>query len=313
MHTTSTVSPYMPEQLNLFSAFEQLLITDALAIFHDIEGKLKSPSYKSQYKPVIDFFPNRYIHTFTDIDIKNYRQHRELDGMMYSTVNREHSMITRMFNAFKKWKGIGVVSGYNFSKLQLPPENPGQLVRKPDESPLARTLVLTPMEFFRYCDFAHPNIRVIVILAVLTLLRRKNLEILHKDNFNAALKQIQVIQSKTKIPVAIPATQTVSLIINESKYDVICDFTNFRKLHERARRESGVYFWMTDLRRTGATQMLLDGIDLRTIQKYLGQTTLVMTERYLQPPAQHLIDAAHKVETRFGSAIEMAGFSTIKK
>lgn len=303
----------MPDQLNLFGAFEQLLMQDAVSIFHSIEGKLKGKSYPSQYKPINRFFLNRYLHTVTDVDIKKYREQRLLDGLMFSTINREHSVITRIFNAYKYWRGVGFVEGYNFSKLQLPTENPGELVKKPDERPLARTLVLTPMEFFRYCDYAHPNVRVIVILAVLTLLRRKNLQFLHKDNFNAALKQIQVVQSKTKIPLTIPVTQTVSVIINESKYDVVCDFTNFRKLHERARRESKVYFWMTDLRRTGATQMLLDGIDLRTIQKYLGQTTLVMTERYLQPPEQHLIEAATKVEKRFGSALEYVVSPTVKK
>lgn len=62
---------------------------------------------------------------------------------------------------------------------------------------------------------------------------------------------------------------------------------------------------MTDLRRTGATQMLLDGIDLRTIQRYLGHTTLVMTERYVQPPVQHMVTAAETLEKRFESAAEM--------
>lgn len=221
---------------------------------------------------------------------------------MQSTINREHSVITRIYNAFKEWRGIGIVDGYNFSKLQLPAENPGELVKKVDERAYARTLVLTPMEFYRYLDYAHPNVRVIAILAILTLLRKKNLQFLEKENFSSALKQIQVVQSKTKVPLTIPVPFTVQVIIDECKNSVVCDFTNFRKLHERAQRESGVKFWMTDLRRTGATQMLLDGIDLRTIQQYLGHTTLVMTERYLQPPVQHMIQAAEKIEKRFGES-----------
>lgn len=299
----------MPEQLNLFNAFEQLLVQDAVSIFHDIEGRHKGKSYRSQYKPINEFFQGRYLHSITSVDVKNYREKRELDGLRLSTVNREHSVITRVFNAFREWRGIGIVSGYNFTKLQLPQENPGELVKKADESGYTRTLVLTPMEFYKYCDYAHPNVRVIAILAVLTLLRRKNLQFLNKANFNAALAQLQLTQAKTKKPVTIPTPQTVSVIIEDSKHDVICDFTNFRKLHERARRESGVFFWMTDLRRTGATQMLLDGIDLRTIQRYLGHTTLVMTERYLQPPVKHMVDAGKKIEQRFGGAAQMVGVS----
>lgn len=314
MRTTSMAITPMSDQLNLFSAFEKLSMQDAINIFHELEGKNKGKSYRSQYRPIREFFLNRYLETLTRLDVENYRKQRELDGLRLSTVNREHSVITRIFNAFKEWRGLGVVQGYNFTKLQLPQENPGELVKKTDERAYARTLVLTPMEFYKYCDYAHPNVRVIVILAVLTLLRRKNLEFLNKSNFNVSLQQLQLTQSKTKVPITIPATRTVSVIIDESKYDVICDFTNFRKLHERARRESGVFFWMTDLRRTGATQMLLDGIDLRTIQRYLGHTTLVMTERYLQPPVQHMIEAAQKIEKKFSGVLEIAGFSVgIKK
>ena len=292
-------------QLNLFTAIERLTVQDGLSVFHEIEGRHKGKSYKTPYVSIREFFRERYLETITGVDVENYRRYLMNDGMKGSTANRYHSVLTRMFNALYEWRATGLVQGYNFAALKLPIKNPGELVSKVDERQFARTLVLTPMELFKYCDYAHPNVRVIALLAVLTLLRRKNLQFLNKDNFNAALKQIQVTQSKTGVHLTIPASRTVEVIINESKYSVICDFTNFRKLHERARRESGVYFWMTDLRRTGATQMLLDGIDLRTIQRYLGHTTLVMTERYVQPPVQHMVTAAETLEKRFESAAEM--------
>lgn len=293
-------------QLDLFSALERLTFQDAVSVFHDIEGKHKGKSYKSQYKPLNRFFLNRYLETITKVDVEHYRKQRELDGLRSSTINREHSVITRVLNALIEWRGVGVVNGYNFTKLQLPAENPGELVKKANERGYARTLVLTPMEIYRYLDFAHPNVRVIVILAILTLLRKKNIQFLNKDNFNVALQQLQLTQCKTFVPVTIPTSETVIVIINESKHHVICDFKNFRKLHERAQMESGVKFWMSDLRRTGATHMLLAGVDIRTLQKLLGQTTLTVTENYLQPPVQHMVEAVQKLEKRFTGAIEMA-------
>lgn len=302
----------MSEQLSLFGNIDRLTVNEAIAIFHEIEGKNKGRSYRYQYKPIGLFFADRYIDTITPIDVKNYRESRKQDGLKPSAINREHSVITRLFNAMIEWRRLGTVGVYNFLNVKLPLENPGQLVGRADELQFARNLVLTPMEFTRFCDYAHPRVRIIVILAVLTLLRRKNLMMLKKKNFNHALKQLTLTQSKTGIPITIPACETVTVIIGESKYDCPCDFTNFRKLFDRAKEESGVYFWLSDLRRTGATQMLLDGIDLRTIQRYLGHTTLVMTERYLQPPVQHMIQASEKIEKRMGQAIGLAGFSTVK-
>lgn len=302
----------MSQQLSLFDNIERLTVNEAIAIFHEIEGKNKSRSYRYQYKPIGMFFVDRYIDTITPVDVANYRASREQDGLKASAINREHSVITRLFNALKEWRRFGTIGPYNFVNVKLPLENPGQLVSKADELPFARNLVLTPMEFTRFCDYAHPRVRIIVILAMLTLLRRKNLKMLNKQNFNHALKQLTLTQSKTGKPITIPACETVTVIIGGSKYDCPCDFTNFRKLFDRAKEESGVHFWMTDLRRTGATQMLLDGIDLRTIQRYLGHTTLVMTERYLQPPVQHMVQASEKIEMKMGRAIELAGFSTVK-
>lgn len=304
-----------PKQIDLFNAFEQLLFQDAVTIFHELEGKNKAPSYKGNYVSPLAFFTNKYLHQITKVDIEEWRKKRSSEHNTYrvhekirfSTVNREHAFLTRLFNAFKEWKGSGEIKGYNFTQLKLPVENPGELVSKPSEAALARTLVLTPMEFYRYLDYAHPKVRVIVILALLTLLRRKNLQFMDKSNFNVALQQLTLVQSKTGVPITIPVPQTVQVIINDAKYSCPCDFTNFRKLHERARRESGVYFWLTDLRRTGATQMLLDGVDLKTIQRYLGHTTLVMTERYIQPPVENMKIAAKKIESRFAQVSEMVG------
>lgn len=300
-------------QLELFEDVCRLTFRDAIGIFHELEGRFKGRNYRYQYKPILTFFGDRYLDEVNKLDVENYRRTRILDGNKESTANREHTVITRIFNAFKEWKGMGRVGRYKFQFLKLPSVNPGELVKKTDERPFARDLVLTPMEFYKFCDYAHPRIRVIVIVAILTLLRKKNIEVLGKDQFNKALEQLQVVQSKTKVPLTIPASQTIQVIIEETSYKCQIDFTNYRRLMKRAQEESGVRFWMTDLRRTGATQMLLDGVDIRTIQKYLGHTTLVMTERYLQPPVQNMVEAANKIEAKFSNALELAGFPSEKK
>lgn len=303
----------MGEQLPLFGNVERVSVREAISIFHEIEGKFKGPNYKYQYKPIIAFFAERHMDTINKVDIQNYRHHRENEGIKPTTANREHSVLTRLFNAFYEWRALGVVGSYNFHNVKLPQDNPGEQVKKVDERPFTRTLVLTPMEFFRFCDYAHPRVRVIAMVAVLTMLRRKNLSLLNQTNFNGALKQLQGVQSKTKLPFAVPATQSVTVILENNKFECVCDFTNFKSYWDRARRESGVYFQLRDLRRTAATQLLLENVDLRTIQKYLGHSSLVMTERYLQPSTQHLVAAGEKLEEKFGGVPVMSGFSTENK
>jgi integrase len=300
-------------QLEFNSQIDRLAFREAISLFHELEGRFKGPNYKYQYKPLIEFFRDRYLDEITKLDVENFRRWVVSEGNKESTANRLHSVLTRMMNFFLECKGMGKVGRYDFTTLALPLVNPGELVGKIDERPFARNLVLTPMEIYKWCDYAHPRIRVITIVALLTLLRRKNIEVLGKEQFNKALEQIHVTQSKTGVPLTIPAQQTVQVIIDDTSYKCQIDFTNYRRLIERARRDTGIHFWLTDLRRTGATNMLMDGVDIRTIQRYLGHTTLVMTERYLQPPVKHMVEASKKIEARFGDALELSGFSTVKK
>ena len=292
------------EQLVLFGSIDRLIFGDAISIFHELEGKFKGKNYKYQYKPISKHLGSRYIDSINSYDIQLYRQKREFEKqngqkMRLSTINREHSVITRMFNAFYEWKKLKNVGPYNFSQLQLPETNPGEEVKRADERVYVRTTALTPMEFSTFLEYAHPKVRRICVLAVLTMLRRKDIEFLNLSNFNSALNQLQGQQSKTKLPYNIPVCETVSLIINDTQTEYIVDFTNFRRYFERARKESGIYFQFRDLRRTGATQLLLSGTDLITIQKLLGHGDIKTTQRYLQPNGTHMIEAVNKLEEKF--------------
>ncbi len=134
------------------------------------------------------------------------------------------------------------------------------------------------------------------------LLRKKNIRILKDDNLNKALDQLEGTQSKTGLPYSVPAVFSIKVIFmtaREEEKDYVCDFTNFRRLFERCRRESGVFFKFSDLRRSGATEMLLEGTDIRTIQKYLGHANIKTTEIYLNPPQKVEKEAAKKLEESY--------------
>jgi len=283
----------------------QLRVKEALQIYWEMEGRfLLSNCHKYHLKRLDEFFGEMFLHRIGPLDIQNFRRWRKTinSNIHESSINREHTRITRIINAFKEWKRQGRVGSYDFTDVEVPFDNPGGLVKKQDERRYRRTLIVTPEMFNRFCDYAHPDVRKICTIAVLTLLRRKDIRLLQDGNLNRALDHLSGVQSKTRTTYDVPASLSVRIIFNQAKLaDRKCvrDFTNFKRRFRKARADSGVYFQFRDLRRSGATQVLLDGIDIRTIQKYLGHADISMTETYLNPPAPVAKKAARILENRF--------------
>lgn len=303
----------MSDQLELFNRFERLSFRDAVPIYQELEGKfLRGNSNGAELRRYARTeWGLRYLDETTSVDVKNYLASRRIDNpeIRGSTLNREQGRIQRLFNAFKEWKRQGNVGGYDFSNLRLPEDNPCQGIKKEDETRYRRNVVLTPEQFQRFIDYAHPETRKIAILALLTLLRRRDIELLSKDSWNRTLDVLTGTQSKVSKPYSVPVPLTVKILLNKSEGETIVDFTNHRRRWQNACRSSGVWFQLRDLRRTGATHLLLEGIDIVTVQRYLGHTGIKMTMAYLNPPAPLSKEAGRALETKFVTLVESTDYA----
>jgi len=125
------------------------------------------------------------------------------------------------------------------------------------------------------------------------------LSVLGPSSLNRALDVLSGTQGKTGEPFSVPAPLTVKIMFAKSEHDCVLDFTNHRKRWRRACEDSGVWFQLRDLRRTGATHLLLEGVDIVTVQRYLGHKNIGMTMNYLNPPQLVSKEAAKKLERKF--------------
>jgi integrase len=298
--------------LDLFGRLERLTVSGAIVIYWKLEGQfLKGHSVRTDLERFKRFgIGDLYLDEVGPHDVKAYRAHRKIDhpSIRESTLNKEQNRIVRLMNAFYEWHRQGKVGGYDFSNVVLRPENPLENLPREDETRYQRNVVLTPEQFSRWLDFAHPETRKIATLAVLTLLRRGDLSVLTPDNLNRALDVVSGTQRKTGHPYHVPATITVRVLFAKATTEYVVDFSNHRKRWRRACEDSGIWFQLRDLRRTGATHLLLEGIDIVTVQRYLGHKNIGMTMAYLNPPQMVSREAAKRLERKFVTRVEIPAY-----
>lgn len=295
-------------KLNLEQRAKKLTLKDACQLYWDVEAsKLKSPKLPKQsieyFKTV--FQPLKTVDTFTYLDTQALREFLASKGMSGSSINRHHTVWTRLFNFLRDMRKTKQIKNYT-----LPEDNPGKGVRscpgscKVNEGQYVRTTVISPEELDKFCAGASERVKKACYGAVLTMLRKKDLKGLVKTiSIDGSGERLRGVQAKTGRMFDIPVDENTKALIESGSGSQPFDFSNFRKEFEKAReifmKNGGRYFQFRDLRRTGASDLLMAGFDLRTIQKRLGHASLQMTEKYLQPTEQAATDAAKELSKRY--------------
>lgn len=296
-------------KFDLESRADRITVSKACDIYWRLHGSLKktSESFERNLRYIKAAMGGRWLDSITYLDIEAYRRERE-KVVSPSSVNREHTVLTHLFNALKKWRRLKVIAN-----VRLPEENPAALVKRVDEKPYRRKRVLSPEEFDRFLKSAPIQVRRNCLAAVLTGLRRKDLKNLTVGNVNFATNQLEGVQAKTGRPFAVPIVGEMLGIIETAKGSRILDFRNFRKQFEAARKRAGLEFQFRDLRRTAGRMLLQKGIDLATVSSYLGHTTISMTEAYVQSAREHKQMAGEILGTLYRAPGERVGHKLSEK
>ena len=155
--------------------------------------------------------------------------------------------------------------------------------------------------FFEKCDNRD---RAFFSLAVSTGLRRGELQTLHWSDLDLAHRRVHV-RAKPQYAFlpkdweerTVPFSKEVADILKEHPRVKDCPLVfpspkshvNFRFMHERCKEIAGLAgldkaeWHLHRFRDTAATRWLRAGIDVRTVQEWLGHESLATTQKYLEP------------------------------
>jgi integrase len=116
---------------------------------------------------------------------------------------------------------------------------------------------------------------------------------------------IRVEETKNNKPRNIPINKYLNEALKSVKYNASGEYVfsheggpvrTFRTAFNAAIRRSGVLrFTFQDLRHTFASNLVMKGVDLATVQELLGHKSIIMTKRYSHPSPEHKKQAVEKI------------------
>lgn len=217
-------------------------------------------------------------------DIEDFKIYLVSSGRSVATANRYLAALKRAYNIMIKDELISY--------------NPVCKVKFFVEDNI-RDRILSKKEWVMLYEQLSEINRKIVLVALQTAFRLHNVLYLRWEQINLDTRIIRLSknENKGKKIISVPITNTLYEILlsmhpQKSGYVFINPDTNkpYRSIKtgfNAACRRAGIKdFHFHDLRRTAATWLLENGVDIRTIQDILAHTNISTTERYLSTTSE---------------------------
>ena len=264
-------------------------------------SKANKRSYETDitmFKALCAFFKGYKLSKITPFLIEKYKIGRgkkvarmSKKPIAKATINRELAILKAMFN-------MAIRDG----KADKNPVKEVKLFKEDNK----KERILTSEEIQRLLTECNGYLKPVVILALNTAMRLREILYLKWSNVDFNRNIIVVTQTKSKknrnVPMNGLVFKTLQGVERKSEY-FFCDpktgepyhsiKTSFGKALKRAKLE-GVRFH--DLRHTAATMMVMSGVDLVTVKEILGHSNIEMTMRYTHPTTDGKMNAVRALE-----------------
>jgi integrase len=239
------------------------------------------------------------LHQINPWTIERYKSQRQKDITRYgrppakATINRELALLKHLFTKAIEW---GLVSSDPTKKVKLFPEKPNKL------------RVLSNDEFQKLHDAASDFLKPILVIAVNTGMRRNEILNLTWDDIDLVRRHIYIGDSKNNerriIPINETLFRTLKALKKSSQNKYLFANRNggavksVKKAFWGALRRSGIaHCRLHDLRHTFASNLVMAGVDIVTVQELMGHKDISMTKRYSHPTPQHKKQAVERLKS----------------
>ena len=254
-----------------FNEFADLYLRDYAMVAKE-SGKTDEYRLKriKEYFKVIDD-----LREITPLMIQKFRAERLKEGVSKVTTNREIQLLKKMFN-------VAIEENY----LE---ENPAKKIKLYSELDTVRDRVLSEEEEPRLFSELAEHVRPFALMSLHTGMRKGELHKLMWCNVDLEKRQIKVEKTKSKKVRFIPINSVLfdefsRLKLKKGQEQRVFPFKYTQTAWENARRRAGLEdLTFHDLRRTFGTRLLEAGVDIVTISKLYGHSSVLVTQRYLHP------------------------------
>jgi len=254
----------------------------------------KSDSYRLER--AAEYFGDLELRSITRSAVARFRDSRLKAGNSKSTANRYMALLKKMFN-------LAVEEGYADS-------NAASGIKFFSEVDTVRTRVLSSEEERRLLSESSRKLEAVIQVALHTGMRQSEILSLEWENVDFSRKTVKVERTKSKRARFIPLNSVLCRVLSDLKREsrgeglVFCCRsvrTAFEKTLKRARVKALTFH---DLRRTFGTRLLERGVDIVTIQKLYGHSSVQVTERYLHPQDKASVEAVELLSPESESKTE---------
>lgn len=234
-------------------------------------------------------FTDKAVNTISENDIINFFNLLKKDrNIKQATINRYRSLLNHIFNTAMKDKVVN--------------HNPAKYIKRYKEKSRDRVLSSNEIKaLLQACsDSRNQELYYIVLVAIYTGMRYSNIVNMKRSNIKGNVYQLDGNETKSGKSQLIYLHQDLMNELNgymkyntgsyifKSKYIL----GSFKTACNKAGIEN---FRFHDLRRTFATTLLYNNVNIVTISNMLGHSSLMMTQKYLANDSKKELDAINKL------------------
>lgn len=273
------VSAAFREEHGLRQERKQIGFMEFTDLFIEKYAKPNKRSWKDDVyavKILNRFFGQLFLHEVTAFDVESFKASR-LKEVSKSRVNRNLDLIKKLFSLAVDWQYLE--------------ESPARKVKR---FPVfnVRERILDQGEEVRLLKASAPHLRPVLLALLNTACRKSEILTMKWSQIDLQQRQIRVEQTKTGRDRVIPINsvlfnvlQTLRASNGQSERVFLSHhgkpMRNIQTSFENACKRAGIEgMRIHDCRHTAASRMVEAGIDLPTVSRILGHSSIQMTMRY---------------------------------